>query len=269
MLGAKSDHQEGVAMGAGAGGQGVRRMCVAFDLERYSAATDIGQIEKQRAMARLVDEACDRGALERAHWLKQEQGDGELALLPPGIDEGRVLTALWREFREGLHEYNRNVRARLRMRVAVHEGMTYIADNGFAGAAIVTVCRLRDCEEAKNALSAAKGDLVLIASDRIYRDVICGHDALDLPPTAFAETEIDIPGKGFRATAYIFSGTPVEASQPAQGGNAAMPQRAEGPSGRPTTSDGGNGGTTFNFGPIASMRDIVSGTVHHHYGQDE
>src|SRR5712691_3795153 len=83
-------------------GHGVRRMCIAFDLERYSGGSDAAQVEKQREMTSLVMQACERGALERAHWLKQEQGDGELALLPPGIDEARVITALWREFREGL-----------------------------------------------------------------------------------------------------------------------------------------------------------------------
>ena len=135
-------------------GHGVRRLCVAFDLEHYSTSIDIDQVEKQKAMAQLVREAGERGALERTQWIRQEQGDGELALLPPGIDEARVLTSLWREFREGLHRYNRRVNneSRLRMRVAAHEGMTYLADSGFAGTAINTVCRLRDSREAKDAL---------------------------------------------------------------------------------------------------------------------
>ena len=82
-------------------GYGVRRMCVAFDLEHYSRRPDAGQIEAQRAMAGLLRGAGERGALERAQWLTQELGDGELALLPPGIDEARVITSLWRELREG------------------------------------------------------------------------------------------------------------------------------------------------------------------------
>lgn len=252
-------------MGTEGAGQGVRRMCIAFDLERYSAAIDIGQIEKQRAMASLVQEACDRGALERAHWIKQEQGDGELALLPPGIDEPRVLKTLWREFREGLHHYNRyaNAQARLRMRVAVHEGMTYIGDSGFAGDAIVTVCRLRDCEEARNALVAARGDLVLITSDRIYRDVICGHDALDLPPAEFAETEINIPGKGFRAMAYIFSGTPMPPDQQPDGETAATPKRSAAPP-SPAASEKATKKTVFNM-QHAEIRGGVAETMHNDY----
>jgi len=255
------------------GGHGVRRMCIAFDLERYSRGTDAAQIEKQRAMAGLVREASERGALERAHWLRQEQGDGELALLPPGIDEARLVTSLWREFREGLHRYNRhaNAEARLRMRVAAHEGMTYVADNGFAGTAINTVCRLRDCQAAKDALSGTRSDLVLIVSDRIYHDVISGHDALDLPARAFAETAVDMPDKGFRATAYIFSGDGVLPDTPAGAesipGMARMPQPAggtgaRGEAGTRAGGDGRDGGTSISIGPNATIRGGVAGTMH-------
>jgi hypothetical protein len=198
-------------------GHGVRRMCVACDLEHYSRRPDNGQIEAQRAMARLLGEAGERGALERAQWLTQPQGDGELALLPPGVDEARVITGLWRELREGLHRYNRHASAaaRLRMRIAVHEGQTYIADNGFAGDAINTVCRLRDCAEIKDALSASHSDLVLIVSDRIFYDVIRGYDAHDLSASAFTEVNVTMPDKDFQARAFIFSGLTASA-QPKQ-----------------------------------------------------
>jgi len=247
-------------------GHGVRRMCIAFDLERYSAGTDAAQIEKQRAMAGMVREACDRGALERAHWLRQEQGDGELALLPPGIDEARVITAMWREFREGLHRYNRhaNVEARLRMRVAVHEGVAYMADNGFAGAAVNTVCRLRDCNAAKDALSGTDGDLILIASDRIYRDVICGYDAVDLPAAAFTETAIDMPDKGFRATAYIFGGVAMQAGSPPD-----APSAQGTPSRGSNASDSGGGKGSISIGSNAEIRDVVSGVINHFHGNHQ
>jgi hypothetical protein len=254
-------------MTAEAAGHGVRRMSIAFDLERYSVGTDADQIEKQHAMMGMVREACERGALERAHWLKQEQGDGELAVLPPGIDEARVITGLWREFREGQHRYNRhaNAASRLRMRVAVHEGMTYVADNGFAGTAINTVCRLRDCREAKEALKGTDGDLVLIVSDRIYQDVICGHDALDLPASAFTETVIDMPDKGFRAIAYIFSGAPARPGPPPDTvPTADSPGPGPGaPDERARSDQAPRGGIVI--GANAHMRDVVEGTVHHHH----
>jgi hypothetical protein len=233
-------------------GYGVRRMCIAADLEHYSRRIDAGQIEAQRAMKGLMREACDRGALERAQWLTQDQGDGELALLPPGIDEAHVITALWRELREGLHRYNRhaNTMARLRMRVAVHEGQTYIAESGFAGDAINTVCRLRDCTEVKDALSAAEGDLVLIVSDRIFYDVIRGYDAHDLPPSAFKEVTVVMPDKGFRARAFIFSGDGAARDMP---GEAA----AEHPPPPASRGEAGDGGVGISIGSIERARDIA------------
>jgi hypothetical protein len=255
-------------MTAKAAGHGVRRMSLAFDLERYSAGSDADQIEKQRAMMAMVREACERGSLERAHWLKQEQGDGELAVLPPGIDETQVIIGLWREFREGLHRYNRhaNAGARLRMRVAVHEGMTYIGDNGFAGTAINTVCRLRDCHEAKDALSGTDGDLVLVASDRIYQDVIRGNDALDLPASAFVETVVDIPDKGFRAIAYIFSGLTARPGSPADAAPAPDSLRSEhdAPDAGRSSEEPARGSIVIS-GANPVMRDVVTGTVHHYY----
>jgi hypothetical protein len=256
-------------MTAEAAGYGVRRMCLAFDLERYSAGSDADQIEKQRAMMGMVSEACERGALERAHWLKQEQGDGELAVLPPGVDENHVIASLWREFCAGLHRYNRhaNARARLRMRVAVHEGMTYVAENGFAGTAINTVCRLRDCREAKDALRETDSDLVLIVSDRIYQDVIRGHDAFDLPASAFVETVIDMPDKGFRAIAYIFSGVAARPDPPADAApvpDSSGPERSA-PGGQAQNDEVASGSIVIS-GANPKMRDVVNGVVHHHYG---
>jgi hypothetical protein len=245
---------------------GVRRLCIAFDLERYSEGNDAAQVEKQRAMGKLVREACERGALERAHWLSQEQGDGELALLPPGIDEARVIISLWREFCAGLHQYNRhaNAGARLRMRLAAHEGLTYIADTGFAGTAVNTVCRLRDCREAKDALSGADGDLILIVSDRIYLDVIRGNDAHDLPASAFTETAIAMPDKGFQATAYIFRGrAALQGRLPAE--TPAPAQRSPGPG----TPGSGEGQAIFSFGSGTTFRDAIQGTVYYGRGDDE
>jgi hypothetical protein len=248
-------------------GYGVRRMCIAVDLEHYSRRTDAGQVEAQRAMAVLVREASERGALERAQWLTQELGDGELALLPPGIDEAHVITSLWRELREGLHRYNRhaNATARLRMRVAVHEGQTYIADSGFAGDAVNTVCRLCDCAQVKDALSATDGDLVLIVSDRIFHDVIQGHDAHELSASAFTEVAIAMPDKEFYAQAFIFSAgaalRPAPGATPAGRASPAQPAASRPPADR--------GGATINVGLKANKvktRDIVSGDVNYGCG---
>ena len=150
------------------------------------------------------------------------------------------------------------------MRVAVHEGQTYIADNGFAGDAINTVCRLCDCAEVKDALSATPGDLVLIVSDRIYYDVIRGCDAHDLPASAFTEVTITMPDKGFQARAFIFSGDPRPAPAASPAAQAAPASRADTP---PQSAPAG--GPTLNIGEIHHAENVAAEIHHHHGPRDE
>lgn len=215
-------------------GHGVRRLCVAVDLERYSRRDNPGQQAAQAGMVRVLREAGERAALERAHWATQQQGDGELALLPPGVDEARVIALLVRELRAGLFQYNRhaNASARLRMRVAIHQGITYVAENGFAGDAVNVVCRLRDAPPAKTALERyRKADLVLIVSQTIYEDVIA-HDVYDLRSEEFSRVHVELQDKGFNAPAWIYVSDRTEAtagaSAEAEPGSASAPT-AHGP----------------------------------------
>ena len=176
-----------------------------------------------------------------------------------------MITGLWRELREGLHRYNRHAStaARLRMRIAVHEGQTYIADNGFAGDAINTVCRLRDCAEIKDALSVTDSDLVLIVSDRIFYDVIRGYDAHDLPAFAFTEVNVTMPDKDFRARAFIFSGpaspAPRKETAPPKETATAETMPKETP---PDEADG----TMINFRGRTKIRNFAARDFNYHHG---
>jgi hypothetical protein len=245
-------------------GHGVRRLCIAVDLEHYSQRSDAGQIEAQRAMSALLRRAGEHGALERALWLIQPQGDGELALLPPGIDEAYVITSLMQQVSSGLHEYNRfaSHSARLRMRIAVHEGVTYVADSGFAGDAINTVCRLRDAAEAKRALNAAAGDVVLIVSARIYQDVICGNDTYVLPPGEFRPVRIEMPDKGFRAEAYIYAGG--QAAGKSETGPAQAAGKSAASSPQAQHEDAAGGGAVFHFAGNPKIDKLAGRDINEH-----
>ncbi|MFW6642395.1 hypothetical protein ACOALZ_20420 [Nocardiopsis algeriensis] len=184
---------------------GIRRMCLAADLRGYSSRDDVGQVELQRALPAALAAASGKAGLDRAHWIRQEQGDGELALMPPGIDEAWTLAGLTRELRAWLHHYNRDRKdsARLRVRLAAHEGIVYTADNGFAGEAVVTVSRLCNAEQAKQALADnPRADLVLIVSERIYNDVV-SQNIHGLLAEEFAEVEVRDRGKNFSARAWV------------------------------------------------------------------
>lgn len=184
---------------------GIRRMCLFGDARAYSSRDAPGQMQLQKALVETLAEACRKADLDRAQWIRQEQGDGELALLPPGIDEAWTLNGLVRELRSCLFHYNRDKHedARLRVRLAAHEGIVYAAENGFAGEAVVTVARLCDAEPAKRALDEnPHADLVLIVSERIFHDVI-DQNLHELLADDFGEVEVSHPQKGFQERAWV------------------------------------------------------------------
>ncbi|QBI53615.1 hypothetical protein [Streptomonospora litoralis] len=240
---------------------GIRRLCINADVKNYSGQDDVGQLEVQRALPELLTAACERAGLDRAFWARQEQGDGELALLPPGIDEAYTISGLVRELRVGLFHYNRHrsERSRMRLRLAAHEGITYLADSGYAGDAVVTVSRLCASAAVKDALAAdARADLALIVSDRVYADVV-SQNVFDLFSADFTEVAVSEPAKGFAARAWVYlPGRPPTGPDEAAGSAGAGPGDSGGDGGRVDES------TTNTVGDVGgnntSARD-VSGTV--------
>ncbi|GAA3133285.1 hypothetical protein [Streptosporangium carneum] len=221
--------------------QAIRRVCVAVDLERYSSRIAVEQHRAQHELREILDNlSADLG---RERWLTQDQGDGELALLPPGINESHFVPTLVRSLGAALHRINRPLAddARLRMRVAIHEGLTLVAGKGFAGSAVVTVCRLRDAPPLRKALDDDPDALLaLVVSQRIYEDVIVEHDLYDLPADVFRRVSVEIPQKGFAAEAWITvpcrrerragkgTDSPGRRDEPAPAENGSAPKQTEG-----------------------------------------
>ena len=184
---------------------GIRRLCMAVDLEHYSLRDNPGQVEAQRLLVQLLKEASDSAGLDRIYWDTQPTGDGEVALLPPGVDEARVIADFVHELRIALYQRNRilGADARLRLRVALHQGITHLAENGFGGSAVVVVCRLLNSRELKAALKDnPAADLVLIVSDQLYRDIV-EHNYRDLRADSFTKVHVRDRAKSFEADAWI------------------------------------------------------------------
>jgi len=182
-----------------------RRLLIAVDAERYSAQNDPGQLKFQKDLVEVLKDACGNAGLDRMYWQTQATGDGELALLPPGVDETRVIDDFVRELDVSLYQRNRGYMqgAKLRLRVAIHQGITHLGENGFAGGAVVKACRLLDAPPLKAALKQHPDvDLVLIVSDQIYEDVIAPNFR-SLRAESFREVRVTIPEKGFTADAWI------------------------------------------------------------------
>lgn len=183
-----------------------RRLLVAVDMEQYSGKTNEQQYESQRTFQRVMREAAEAAGLDRVQWVTQQGGDGELAILPGGTAEPAVVGRLVRAMDRSLREHNRNLlpAAKVRLRVAVHEGLVHLdGANGYPGEAVIAVSRLVDAKPLKRALAVLPEAAVgLIVSERIFRDVVSQY--LDeVRPDRFSRVLVSIPGKGFESMAWI------------------------------------------------------------------
>jgi hypothetical protein len=106
-----------------------------------------------------------------------------------------------------LRQHNRSLipGAKVRLRVALHQGLVHLdSANGFAGEAVVVVCRLLDALPLKRALAAFTGAAIaVIASESVFRDVV-RHQYDGLRPDRFRQVEVSLPAKGFRQSAWIY-----------------------------------------------------------------
>jgi hypothetical protein len=162
----------------------------------------------QRQLSTALAEACRSSGLDRMLLNSRGHGGGEVALFPVGIDEPRAVAALVDGLSCALHRINGlrsgSARPRLRLKVAVHEGITVLAASGFAGHAVAKTCQLLDSPPLRAALASnPRASLAVMLSDRVFEDTSqFGHPRL--PAERFERVEIDDPLKGSAGTGWIY-----------------------------------------------------------------
>jgi hypothetical protein len=194
---------------------GIRRLCLASDLHQYSRLDGDGQALAQKALSNVLAAAKRATGLSPVCWHTQASGDGEMAVLPPGINEREMIQRYVVGLRQALAEENRfrTADTRLRLRVAVHEGVIRLAEQGFAGRAAVLVNRLLDSAPVREALVAdTETDLALIVSQPIYDDHV-GDDHHDFAASSFRQVHISAPAKDFRTYAWLWVSQDVDSSE--------------------------------------------------------
>ncbi|WP_433318250.1 hypothetical protein ACQP0U_11570 [Micromonospora sp. CA-269861] len=183
-----------------------RRLLISVDMERYSRRSNLQQYEAQRQFRELLHEAAGAVGLDRVAWTTQQAGDGELAIVPREVSESRVIGKFVPELNRRLRNHNssRLPVARIRLRVAVHQGLVHLdGANGFPGNAVVFVCRLCEADPVKKALAAfPEAGVALVVSTEIFRDVVTEYPE-EMRPERFVRIEVDHPDKEFREYAWL------------------------------------------------------------------
>ncbi len=182
----------------------IRRLCIAVAFDQAHTGGKADQRAEPQGLSDVLDDACRDAPLDRALWHCQPQGDGELAILPPGVDEGYVIGHFIREAGQALQFHNKRVEQgpRLRLRIAFHQGLTYVVDSGYMGPAVAAICGLLDSPQLTDALlNNLAADLAVIVSQPIFEEVVL-HDGHDLRATEFVPAQIADPNET-RLTAWI------------------------------------------------------------------
>jgi hypothetical protein len=209
--------------------EGIRKLCVAYDVEHYSDRGTRREYDTQQRLAGILDFAFREAGVPPAGHEVQEQGDGGMAFLPTGgtVDEPRLIVGLLNALRTGLTDLNEDLveAAKVRLRVGLQEGVVHRAAHGYVGPAVVEVCRLRDAEAVRQALARSGGPLVAAVADSLYRDVLA-HGYHGLPGSAFIPVDVHV--KTFSGKAWIYQpgadGGPAHHERPSPGGEPLLRQ---------------------------------------------
>jgi hypothetical protein len=182
------------------------RLCLAADIERFSRFRNPEAVRAQQRFVDVLNTARRHAGLGEDHIELQEAGDGQLAILPPAIDESRVIPRLVDGIELALAETNRdlNEHARIRIRVALHRGHVVPGVNGWVGDSTIAVHRLLDSAPVRRALAEhPDADFALIVPDTLFQDIIV-HRYGHLTPEAFEQVEAELPEKDFAERAWVY-----------------------------------------------------------------
>ncbi|WP_394432046.1 hypothetical protein [Streptomyces sp. SGAir0957] len=244
--------------------------CIAVDAQAYGGNNDRRQSEIQHDLPRILDQAAWGAGLDRATWQIQRKGDEQLAIRPVDGEEPRLVDDYVRHLVAELRHYNaqRLPSARMRLRAVIHQGLVQVADNGFAGAAVVATARLLNARALYEALAAHPGtDLALLLSDDVFRSTVWGGHTT-LSPDDFDRVTVEV--KEYAATAWLWVPTPVPtpgarttaAQEPGAAGTGepAAPATGEPAADRSDPAAAGGAGPRAGFGRQEYRADRISVT---------
>jgi hypothetical protein len=232
----------------------VPRSLVAVDIEGYSRRDNIGHVELREALRQVCADAF--GEIRVRASVRQDQGDAFLILVDPGVAKARLVADLVNEFSIALGQVNRNRRPeeRMRLRVALHAGDVHLDGTGYGGEAVVAVMRLVEADSLREALRTAPGDLAVIVSGQLHRDVVLQRYR-GIDPAEYRE--VLVSRKEFSQPAWIrVPGLPHP------------PPATEAPAPPPTTSGGVHFGATATFSGPTSFGGHAAGRDVHVPGRD-
>lgn len=176
---------------------------MAVDVEQHSEHSVTEVAAARRQLSTLLADLCGSAEFDDLLPYQQSVGDGEVVVLPVGIDEPRTVILLVNCLVHALRRTNGARAGRhVRLRVAVHEGITTLIGGVFDGPAVKKACRLLGALPLSAALaSKPMADLAVLFSDRIYADL--GDFGQYLPSEEVASVGICDPAASSQEVGWL------------------------------------------------------------------
>jgi hypothetical protein len=185
------------------------RFLVAVDIEGFGQRYAAEQAHVQDDLEDAITQATVNVGLARGRWYRQPRGDGELAVLPQGVNVLSLVADYPHALASAIGEINRmsNRNSRLRVRLAIHHGAVISGRFGPVGTAPIVISRLVDAEIVRQQLRMrADLDIALIVSGTIYDEVVRSRFH-NMKPEAFRRSTIR--SKGISYVGYLYQDLPA------------------------------------------------------------
>ncbi|GAB3250426.1 hypothetical protein [Kineosporia babensis] len=172
----------------------VRSTCLITDIEGFRTRDAATQREMQRRLVTMTEWGLRKGGIRRYQARYQDRGDGQLVILPAGIDEFTVVPTFILSLRDALADSNREGSiGRMRVRLALAQGVVQDGYLGVVSRAVVVASTIVDADALRRLLTASRhSDLAVALTDDIYTDVVVPKPT---PLSDRAFTAVSIPAK--------------------------------------------------------------------------
>ncbi|MEU9169355.1 hypothetical protein AB0D34_16360 [Streptomyces sp. NPDC048420] len=209
-------------------GEATYGFIVNVDAQGSGLLSDTEKRAMRRRLYEVTGAAFERSGIREPRLYQEDRGDGILSVLTPDVPPSRVVGEWVEYLHQNLRQINADLRKPLRLRAGLHVGPVTPDEYGRYGQAVDLACRLGDCDIAKATLAAADGaHLVVVASDRLYEDVVRSGGRW-VEPECYRSHEVELK-EGRRTAWFMVPGR----SQPPEPGTAGQDTEPE-----PSAPDG-------------------------------
>jgi len=147
-------------------------LVISIDVGGFHAYDDADQPRMRDRVYRVLDMAFSSAEVERETVHIEDRGDSVLVITRGQAVVKRLLGRWLVGVHQNLRYENSYLGIPLRLRIGMHIGSVQHHEPGVRGSAVTLACRLADSSLARRLLDTENADLVIVASQSLYENVI-------------------------------------------------------------------------------------------------